>query len=214
MNPGQIVGPFSVGIAYQRKVEMRTFYRITRVALVLTIGLLLSYCDEDSNPTQNLPTGCQAQGVHAIAVLDSALTCDPTNAFEDTEEALGPPDGGSSGPGKLEFEGFVSLGIEGAVTLYMGSCIQDLAGADLRVFQSVSFEAVEVQVSQNQDGPFTSLGAKNCDGFCDFDLSGSGLNNVRVVKVIDREKMSFGDARCDNAGPSPGADLDSVQVLH
>jgi len=193
---------------------MRTLFRITRILIVISIGLLLARCDEDSNPAQNLPTGCQAQGVHAIAVLDSELTCTPTNAYHDTSQALGPPDGGSTGPGRLEFTGFVSLGVDGFVTLYMGSCIQDLAGADLRVFQSVSFEAVEVQVSANEDGPFVSLGAKDCDGSCDFDLAGSGLNNVRVVRVIDREKMSFGDARCDNAGPSPGADLDSVQVLH
>ena len=193
---------------------MRTFYRVMRALIVLSIAFFLAHCDEDGNPVQNLPTGCQVQGTHAIAVLDSDLTCDPTNAFQNTEEALGPPDGGTTGPGRLEFEGFLSLGVEGSVTLYMGSCAQDLDGPDLRVFQSISFEAVEVQVSANQDGPFISLGAKNCDDFCDFDLAGTGLNNVRVVKVIDREKISFGDARCDNAGPSPGADLDAVQVLH
>lgn len=121
----------------------------------------------------------------------------------------------------MQFHGFVSLGVNGSVVLFMGSCIQDLPGADLTVYQSVSREAVEVQVSQSVDGPFVSLGMKDCvdppplfSGFCEFDLAGSGLNNVRIVKVIDREVFSFPDAACDNAGPSPGADIDAVQVVH
>ncbi len=175
--------------------------------------VLLARCDEE-NPTQTLPQACQVQGVHAIAVLDKQLTCIPTNAFQDETEALGPPDSTSTGDGKLELDGFVSLGIEGSVTLYMGSCIQDLPGADLRVFQAVATEAVGVSVSQNQNGPFVSLGEKICRDSCDFDLAGSGLNNIRVVRIQDRERIQFVNAQCDNVGPSPGADLDAVQVLH
>lgn len=193
---------------------MRIFLSGIRLCCVIGLAFLLSHCDEDANPTQSLPTGCQAQGIHALAVLESEIACTPTNAFKDLSEALGPPDGRSTGDGKLELDGFVSLGIEGSVTLYMGSCIQDLTGADIRVYQTVAGEAVEVFVSSDEDGPFTSLGISPCDQFCDFDLAGSGLNNIRVVQVVDRARTQFSGAECDNVGPSPGADLDAVEVLH
>jgi hypothetical protein len=193
---------------------MRILLRGLRFLLLVAGTLLLSSCDEDANPTQNLPTGCQAQGVHAFAVLESQLACGPTNAFKNLDDVLGPPDGRSTGDGKLELDGFVSLGVEGALTVFMGSCIQDLAGADLRVYQTVASEAVEIRVSPNQDGPFTSLGTLPCDQFCDFDLAGSGLNNIRVVQIVDRARTQFPGAECDNVGPSPGADVDAVEVLH
>ena len=174
--------------------------------------LTLIKCDEES-PTQSLPQACQAQGVHAIAVLDKQLTCVPTNAFQEEEEVLGPPDF-SQGEGKLELDGIISLGLEGTITLYMGSCIQDLPGADIRVYQAVSTEAVGVFVSQDENGPFVSIGESVCNGSCDFDLAGSGLTNVRIVMIQDRERLQFTDATCDNAGPSPGADIDAVEVLH
>jgi hypothetical protein len=193
---------------------MRILFRRLRVLLLIALTFLSSSCDEDANPTQSLPTGCQAQGVHALAVLESQLTCGPTNAFKNLDEVLGPPDGRSTGDGKLELDGFVSLGVEGSVTLFMGSCIQDLTGADIRVYQTVASEAVEVLISANPDGPFTSLGTLPCDVSCDFDMAGSGLNNIRVVQVVDRARTQFLGAECDNVGPSPGADLDAVEVLH
>jgi hypothetical protein len=192
---------------------MRILLRALRFLLFTSAAFLLANCDEEA-PTQSLPQACQAQGVHAIAVLDKQLTCIPTNAFQDDNELLGPPDFSQTGEGKLELDGILSLGVEGNVTLYMGSCIQDLAGADLRVYQAVSTEAVGVFVSQNENGPFVSLGESICNGFCDFDLAGSGLNNVRIVRIQDRERKQFTDATCDNAGPSPGADIDAVEVLH
>ena len=193
---------------------MRILLKALRLSFVIGLAFLLSYCDEDANPTQSLPAGCQAQGVYALAVLESEITCVSTNAFKDLSEVLGPPDGRSTGDGKVELDGFVSLGIEGFVTLYMGSCIQDLAGPDIRVYQTVAGEAVEVLVSSDEDGSFTSLGTSACDQFCDFDLAGSGLNNIRVVQVVDRARTQFLGAECDNVGPSPGADLDAVEVLH
>jgi hypothetical protein len=85
----------------------------------------------------------------------------------------------------------------------------------------VANEAVEVQVAQSENGPYISLGMKNCgdagpnfSNSCDFDLAGSGLNNIRFVKVFDREVFTFPGVACDNAGSSPGADLDAVEVLH
>jgi hypothetical protein len=201
--------------------QLRTLPRLLTSILAVLLLLLSSRCGDDENPSPTLPTGCSQQGTNAIAVLNTALACQPTNAFADATEAIGPPNASQPGSGKNDFQGFVSLGINGGVTLYLGSCIQDLPGADLRVYQAVSSEAVEVQVSQSQDGPFVSLGMKDCgdrgatfSNFCDFDLAGSGLNNVRVIRVFDREVFTFPGVACDNAGSSPGADLDAVEVLH
>ena len=195
---------------------MKQIFTFAIVAALMCIS-----CGDDDQGSVTLPTGCSSQGIFATFVLDQALTCIPTNGFTDVEEALGSPDAITTGRGRLEFDGMLSLGVDGSVTLFMGSCIQDLPGPDIRVYQVVSEEAVEVQVSQNEDGPFVSLGEKNCgepaSGFaakCDFDLAGSGLNNIRIVRVIDREEITFPGAECDNVGPSPGADLDAVEVLH
>jgi hypothetical protein len=201
---------------------MRIFPR-SMLAFVLCFACFVAIqCGKDNNNNSpTLPTGCQAQGIYAIAVTASDLACFPTNAFTDPSQAVGAPDAGTTGTGKNQFKGFVSLGINGSVTLYMGSCIADGPGADLRVYQTVSKEAVEVQISQSVDGPFVSLGMKDCgdpgstySNFCDFDIAGSGVSNPRVVKVFDREVNTFPGVACDNAGSSPGADLDAVEVLH
>jgi hypothetical protein len=188
------------------------------------LSIILAGCDGDDDDITSapLPGGClQSSGVYATQVVASNLGCKTTNAFQEVEEALGAPDSSASGPGVTQLEGIVSLGINGSITLFMGSCIQDLPGSDLRVFQVISREAVEVQVSENPDGPFVSLGVTACndpppyfDGFCEFDLAGSGLNQVRFVRIIDREVLIFPTAECDNTGVSPGADIDAVQVLH
>jgi hypothetical protein len=191
------------------------------VIFLFVFCFFAAQCGNDENSLPTLPSGCQSQGVDAIAVLDSSLACLPTNAFTDVNSAIGPPDAAPYGDGKNQLKGFVSLGINGGITLFMGSCIQDLTGPDIRVYQSVANEAVEVQVAQSQNGPYISLGMKNCgdptplfSNSCDFDLSGSGLSDIRYVKIFDREVNTFPGVACDNAGSSPGADLDAVEVLH
>ncbi len=195
--------------------------RAVRSVFAILAAMMILSCNDDNSTTPSLPSGCQAQGVFAIGVLKTEFQCPATNAYLDPNQALGPPDAGNEGGGKLEFHGFTSLGVNGSMTLFMGSCIQDLPGDDVRVFQSVSTEGLEVLVSQNTDGPFVSLGTVECKdgppvftGSCGFDLAGSGLNNIRVVKIIDREAQFFQGAQCDNAGPSPGADIDAVEVIH
>ena len=185
------------------------------------MALVIAACGNDENEP-SLPSGCSgSNGVYATEVVSTNLGCIPTNAFTNADELLGAPNASATGPGKTEYQGFVSLGVNGSVTAFMGSCIQDLPGADIRVYQSVSREAVEVQVSQSEDGPFVSLGFEDCNdtppffqGFCEFDLAGSGLSNVRFVRVIDRETITFPGAECDNTGMSPGADVDAIQVVH
>jgi hypothetical protein len=190
------------------------------ISLFACAAFVLS-CHDNKKSNDVLPSGCSSNGVFGLRIISSDIHCLPTNGFTNAENALGAPDAGATGECKLQFKGFVSLGINGSIIVFMGSCVQDLPGADLRVYQSVSREAVEVQVSQNPDGPFVSLGTKDCvdpppffHGFCEFDLAGSGLTNVRVVKVIDREQITFPGAECDNVGPSPGADIDAIEVVH
>jgi hypothetical protein len=198
---------------------MRT--RILSIAFVVIV-FFLGACGNDKTSVPTLPSGCSSpNGVYAYRVVASDLQCLPVNAFTDVDEVLGAPDGAATGPGKTEMKGILSLGINGSVTVFMGSCIQDQAGPDLWVYQSVAREAVEVQVSGSPDGPFVSLGTTDCNdpppyfqGHCEFDLAGSGLNNVRFVKVIDREQQTYPGAECDNAGMSPGADIDAIQVVH
>jgi hypothetical protein len=176
---------------------------------ILAIGVI--NCGDDNNPTTPpIPTGCTSQGLYAFQVISSNITCLPTNAFTDANQILGAPNFQQTGPGKTQYVGFVSLGVQGSVDVAMGSCISDQPGPDLRVFQAVSGEPVQVLVSQNQNGPFVSLGIQGCNNQCDFDLAGSGLSNIRFVRVQDGETNFV----CDQVGLSPGADIDAVQVLH
>lgn len=184
--------------------------RVVLFLCLFTLSVALISCDDNSSPTMDLPTGCTSQGVYAIQILVSDIACLPTNAFTDANEINGAPNFVITGPGKTQYQGIASLGIQGNVVAYMGSCIQDLPGADLRVYQAVSDEPVEVLVSASNTGPFVSLGQQPCNGQCDFDLAGSGLNNVRVVKLQDVET----NFQCDNTGLTPGADIDAIQVLH
>ena len=179
--------------------------------LILVLGLGVMNCGDDNNPTTPpIPAGCTSQGVYALSVISSNITCKPTNAFTDTSQILGAPNFQQTGPGKTQYTGFVSLGIQGSVDVAMGSCIADQPGPDLRVFQAVADEPVQVLVSANQNGPFVSLGIQSCNNQCDFDLAGSGLSNIRFVRVQDGET----NFACDQVGLSPGADIDAVQVLH
>jgi hypothetical protein len=202
-----------------QKIKMIFFPK--RLLFALFITLFIAACGDD-NSEPSLPSGCTGStGVYADEVVNTNLGCIPTNAFANADELLGAPNASATGPGKTQYQGFVSLGVNGSVTVFMGSCIEDLPGADIRVYQSVSREGIEVQVSQNKDGPFVSLGFEDCNdpppffqGFCEFDLAGSGLNRVRFVRVIDRETITFPGAECDNTGMSPGADIDAIQVVH
>jgi hypothetical protein len=200
---------------------MRILKNILFSISLLSLAIIPNGCGDEDSPTTSLPQGCQSQGVYALQVLQPDLRCEATNLFVDQSKLLGAPDASSAGPGRTQFTGFTSLGINGSVVVFMGSCIQDLPGPDIRVYQSVSQEAVEVQAAQSENGPFVSLGFKDCGNpaptysdICEFDLAGSGLNNVRVLKVIDRETTTFPLAACDNAGMSPGADIDAIEVLH
>ncbi|MCS7313184.1 MAG: hypothetical protein NZ742_09785 [Acidobacteria bacterium] len=164
------------------------------------------------------------QGVYAVRVVASDLRCTDTSWYQSPHEALGPPNAQALGPPD-QFLGIVSLGIDGSVTVEMGRCISDGPGMDLRVYQAVSNEGVEVQVSQSRAGPWISLGWDFCgeptsglfSGYCDFDLAWGGLSPVRFLRIIDRQRYSHpGSTSCTdwNVNPrTPGADIDAVQSL-
>lgn len=139
------------------------------------------------------------------------------NIYNNPEEALGPANAGGRGPSG--FTGFVSLGFGGHVTVDLGGCIADQPGNDLRIWQAVSGEPLSVYVSAAPEGPFTLLppffqecGTRHPNGgsrgYCEFDLAGSNVPQVRYVRVEDAEIYP-----CPCGTPSEGADLDAVQAL-
>jgi len=163
------------------------------------------------------PVACTGTpSAYAVAVVDSWIpACSlAQNIYNDPHAALGPPD--STGHGPASYSGFVSLGFGGHVTLDLGGCITDRPGPDIRVFQSVSGEAVSVYVSTGPNGPFTLVEAlKGCgnpysgiQGYCDFDLAAAGITQARYVRVEDGELFP-----CPGGTVTEGADLDAIQAL-
>ena len=139
------------------------------------------------------------------------------NIYNNPQEAVGAPNAGGFGPSN--YTGFVSLGFGGHVTVDLGGCVTDVAGNDLRIYQSVSSEPLSVYVSTSPDGPFTLLlpffqdcGAKvQGDAVkkqCEFDLASAGVSRARYVRVEDAEIYP-----CPCGTGSEGADLDAVQAL-
>jgi hypothetical protein len=163
---------------------------------------------------------CGAGDGYARAVVDSFVTpcTSRTNraAFLDPGQVLGAPD--ARGQTEQSYDGFMSLGQDGHVTVDVGVCVIDGTGPDLRVFQYIESEPVEVHVAAGPAGPWIPLGTQPCgsgglpvrSNHCDFDLAGSGLRSARYVRVLDGE-----DFPCERAGTrTEGADIDAVQVLN
>ena len=193
------------------------------VGLRLAPVLLATACGStDPSPTPSpsvSPTAAACTGTpsaYARAVASSWIpACSlARNIYNDPRAALGPPDAAGSGP--ESYSGFVSLGFGGQVTLDMGGCLQDRAGADLRVYQAVSSEPVTVYVSTSPDGPFALVEAlKECgqrfqgiQGYCEFDIATGGQTQARYVRVEDGELFP-----CPGGTRTEGADLDAVQAL-
>jgi hypothetical protein len=200
----RVAGPLVRGVAYRWKAVAHAGERAVESAAVAF----------------EVAVSCGAGDGYARAVVDSFVTpcTQRTNrrAFLEPEEVLGAPN--ARGTSEQSYAGFMSLGQDGYVTVDMGVCLTDGPGADVRVFQYIQSEPVEVQVSGNPSGPWTPLGTKPCgDGglpdrsnHCDFDLQQSGLHTARYVRVLDAE-----DFPCELAGTrTEGADIDAVQVLN
>jgi len=107
--------------------------------------------------------------------------------------ALGEPDGV-----------VYSLSPGGTVTLDMGldGSVQDSVGTDLVIVSgSISDDPVSVQVAAEQDGPFVTVGQG--DGHIEVDISESGLQSIRFVRIVDDGGGSFADRYA-------GYDLDGI----
>jgi hypothetical protein len=152
------------------------------------------------------------------------------NEYREPRDVLGAPDavnlnlrdGRRDRFGAALYQGFMSMGQGGYVTLDMGQRINDGAGADVRVYQITSGEEVTVYASEAPNGPFTLLGFRRycgnrasgsfaaATGFCDFDLKDGGLTSARYLKIEDGEIYP-----CLKGGTlSEGADVDAVELLN
>lgn len=147
------------------------------------------------------------------AIVDAFIGCTQyDNLYTDPTQALGPPNAWSSGVSIRILGGIVSLGLNGYIVVDMGVCIINGDGADLRIYQFIAHEPIQVFVSPAPDGPWADLGEKWCyHPYCEYDLEGCFYEEVRYIKILDRNP----EGEC--AGPSrysPGADIDAVKALN
>jgi hypothetical protein len=147
------------------------------------------------------------------AIIDSYIGCtDWDNLFTNPTEALGPPNAWRVDQSIRLLGGIVSLGLKGYIVVDMGVCIFNGEGPDLRVYQFVAHEPLQVFVSPTADGPWADLGVVWCwDPYCEFDLEGCIYEAVRYVKIVDQDPVG------ECVGPSrltPGADIDAVKALN
>lgn len=156
--------------------------------------------------------------LYAEEVAGTNITCKGINRYTDPSEALGPPNAGEFPPQSLNYYGFVSLGIDGSILLRMGMPVADGPGADIRVYQSVSNEPLEVWVTPSMTDEFVSLGIKNCGKhgthfgqYCEFDIKNSGYQVIRYVFIKDKQRTQIPDIYCYETA---GADIDAVQGLY
>jgi hypothetical protein len=160
------------------------------------------------------------EAVYAVSVVDWWLPgCSlQHNGYNDPQQVLGPPDAVNLG-GKDNYQGMMSLGQGGYVTVDMGASAIDGPGGDIRVFQTTAREPVTVYASTSAQGPFTLIGLRyDCgsrsqglfSNHCDFDLHDGGLAEARYFRVEDGEIYP-----CLAGGTiTEGADIDAVQILN
>jgi hypothetical protein len=153
----------------------------------------------------------------AVGFVEKDLGCRGINEYVHPREAYGPPDAVYLGEYDL-FDGFLSLGQDGWVIMTMGSEILDGAGDDLRIWQAVAEERVEIRVADDPAGPFVLLGDQRCgrkasnfSGFCDFDLAAAGVEQARYIYILDRSLVDDPEAQCH---ATAGADIDAVEAIH
>ena len=131
-------------------------------------------------------------GTYAYRVVVTSI---PGNNFSDegnTRAALAAPD-------NVRY----SLGRNGYIVLDMGENIFDFPGNDFRIIENdATAEGYTVRIGQNWNGPWTSLGLHL--GSQDFDLSGSGLNQFRYLRLED-------DGDGVQTAPDAGFDLDAIE---
>jgi hypothetical protein len=180
----------------------------------------LAGCLAPSSSAAAGPPRASGAAVYAQRVVDWWLPqCSLVhNRYNDPEDVLGRPDAVSL-TGPENYRGFMSLGQGGYVTVDLGVPAVDGNGPDIRVFQTVTGEAVTLYASTAPDGPFTLVGLRVPCGVrtpgvysnhCDFDLRDAGLASARYLKVEDGEIFP-----CLAGGTyTEGADIDAVEALN
>jgi len=181
----------------------------------------LGGCFDPMTPTAVSTLAARAASPYAQAVVDWWLPqCTLThNRYNDPQEVLGPPDAVNLGS---FYQGFMSLGQGGYVTVDMGTTFADGPGPDVRVYQAVSGagEPVTLYAASSPGGPFTMVGLRVPCGIrtpglspiqnhCDFDLAAGGVASARYLKVEDGETYPCLAGGTDSEGP----DIDAVEVL-
>lgn len=141
-------------------------------------------------------------GRYAERVADTATVREcAVRIFTDPEEALGPPDA------VIPYRGFYSLDFGGELVVEMGATIVDQSGYDIRVYEFVSEEFIEVLAGASESGPWVSLGVQLCPEYCDFDLATGGVSYARFIKVRD---LWSPQGACHETS---GADIDSIMWI-
>ncbi|VAX17712.1 hypothetical protein MNBD_NITROSPINAE01-1196 [hydrothermal vent metagenome] len=126
--------------------------------------------------------------------------------FTNMDEALGRPN--ASGLTNSEYRGFLSIDFGGELVVEMGSTVLNGSGNDIRVYEYVSTEFIEVFAGMSETGPWYSLGSKWCGEYCDFDLGAGGVSYAKYIKVKDLWHIT------GSCHASAGADIDAITEIH
>lgn len=153
---------------------------------------------------------CDISGIRWAEYVNEFTTDRACNTIkrQDPNQALGPSDAGGYTSNDSPGSGYVSIDSSGALTVEMGKTIRNGAGADIRVFEFISFEWIEVFAGNSEIGPWHSMGVSFCGDSCDFDLGRTGLNYARYIKIED---LMSPYSSCHE---TTGADIDAIRATN
>lgn len=208
------VGAIVVGgtIAFYNDTETSTGNIFTAGSIELVVDhLKQSYNGEDC--TNNCDTWAKDVESFDQGLKKSGAVIDVGRS--DPDEALGVADtsGGNPDPSPT---GFVSLGYGGEIVLHFPNGIDDLPGADIRIYEatggsgSYPEESVDVAVSPNGfDWITIDVDPSNIvrDGEIEIDLDGEAPI-VYYVRITDTSDPNIHNDSSD------GYDLDAVKAIH
>lgn len=143
---------------------------------------------------------------HSAIRWEQAVECDQLS-HHNTSDALGPPNAHGFIDQVHAGSGFISIGEGGSLIVEMGLAVYDGPGDDIRVYEYISFEPIELLASNSSSGPWRSLGTELCGDSCDYDLGRAGMTYARYIKIQSTNPPT----RCHKTA---GPDIDSVEILH
>jgi hypothetical protein len=121
-------------------------------------------------------------------------------ANEDPNNVLGPADGTTYAMGAIGDWIIVDMGPDGEAICNKAD---NVTGNDLIVNEGGVDETYTVYVSWFPYGPWSYVGQGNGGDY--FDISGTGLDAVRFVRIVN-------DSSATHESGAPGADIDSVRA--